>query len=112
MNENASGLPPDDQQDLQSRLKAQNDLLALKLLHEPEFMLRVPVLSPQAFEPTQQQDQAQGQDRAQSAHTDAALHALSEQVLQRVLEHLDQLLPDLIASTLEEVLRDWSRDQN
>jgi len=29
-----------------------------------------------------------------------------------VRDHLEALLPDLIASTLEEVLRDWSRDKN
>jgi hypothetical protein len=50
-----------------------------------------------------------GQDLEGSGFNDSAVHALSAEVLVRVRDHLDSLLPDLIASTLEEVLRDWAR---
>ena len=138
------GDPSEPFGDPQSHLKAQNDLLALKILHEPEFMMRVPVLTPvneQGFRSgdplnsmqsvhSNVQNNAQGWDQATNAqathlnpsdvesqgsnsglHEDA-MHTLSAEVLVRVRDHLDALLPDLIASTLEEVLRDWSRNKN
>ena len=138
-----SGNPLKDKQaefdDRQSHLKAQNDLLALKMLHEPEFMKRVPVLSPvreqdleregsihsaepalpdelhfslasvQGRQVNDMEVNSPGQDLEGSGFNDSAVHALSAEVLVRVRDHLDSLLPDLIASTLEEVLRDWAR---
>jgi len=131
-------------EDRQSHLKAQNDLLALKMLHEPDFMKRVPVLSPHnelglkhqdptnPFDPVVSNEPISPPDRrhstkessmnpnashqadegSNSGFNEAAMHALSAEVLARVRDHLEALLPDLIASTLEEVLRDWSRDKN
>jgi hypothetical protein len=130
--------------DRQSHLKAQNDLLALKMLHEPDFMKRVPVLSPRNERELESESQGDtfdsmgsnesrkvqdgretsieqdghlnasrlAQESSNSGTNEAAIQALSSEVLARVRDHLDALLPDLIASTLEEVLRDWSRDKN
>jgi hypothetical protein len=126
-----------------SHLKAQNDLLALKLLHEPDFMERVPLLTPFKAEvehnhplpkpleasssfPHENASSWSSEFEAHGLHEtgldalqvhssegvhEASINALSAEVLERVRDHLDDLLPDLIASTLEEVLRDWSSHQ-
>jgi hypothetical protein len=127
-------------------LKAQNDLLALKLLHDPQFLQRVPILE-EALMPGDMleshgqaqsaQDQAQmgrkatsmpaplmqdtlrtGGDMSHHLHAppnheaaaDLTIKDLSDEVLFRVRAQLEELLPELIASTLEEVLNDWSQN--
>ena len=140
-------------------LKAQDDLLSLKVLQDPGFLHRVPTLIPgepeHAFEPrgpsldmraaqdledprglskglgsTQNwrspgqevheiqepqepqdlQDPPLTEDEDFSEPTpwqiqDTHLKMITQEVTQRVLEQLEEILPDLIASTLEEVLR-------
>ncbi len=104
---------PADQQDEQlqlqshsrSDLKAQEDLLALKVLADPHFLERVPNLRPvQPLEPGPRPAASEA-----SLEADQAMKALSDEVQLRVFEAIERLLPELIASTLADVMQEWSQ---
>ncbi len=128
-------------------LKAQEDLLSLKVLQDPGFLERVPTLSPsragspenslampRAHEAAAVHPEAQsawaresstlstparafsGADFTPHGATDSGiptpsqlqdthLRVITQEVTHRVLDQLEAILPELIASTLEEVLR-------
>jgi hypothetical protein len=127
-------------------LKAQEDLLSLKVLQDPGFLERVPTLSPpnasspahsgmprshsldalhqesgfaQARESSMLStpvSDAQQRDFMPHGSTDLSiptpsqiqdthLRMITQEVTHRVLDQLEAILPELIASTLEEVLR-------
>jgi len=82
----------------QGDLKAQEDLLALKVLGDPHFLERVPYLMPVSED---QQDHIFHQEHEQSQ---AIMDALTQEVKVMVLAELDLILPELISSCLSEVL--------
>ena len=128
-------------------LKAQEDLLSLKVLQDPGFLERVPTLSPQnasspehsfamarahqvdavhqdavsaqAFQPSTLSTPASDSPRAAfmpggttdssmptpSQIQDTHLRMITQEVTHRVMDQLEAILPELIASTLEDVLR-------
>ncbi len=89
-----------------SDLKAQEDLLALKVLSQPDFLLRVPTLPPApSARSTQAQDQALGSLDAQDW-----MQSLSQEVYARVMRELEMILPDLISSCMTDVLEQPEQD--
>ena len=103
MNSSPHAQGQEEQSPARSDLKAQRDLLALKVLADPHFLERVPSLKP-----AQPLSRGAGHLEA-SPEADQALKALSDEVQMRVYEEIERLLPDLIASTLSEVMNEWSR---
>lgn len=85
------------QNDPQNDLKAQEDLLALKVLGDPDFLDRVPYLMP-----------IQNAPGGFALHPDLSseelMQALSEEVKVKVLAELELILPELISSCWAEVL--------
>ena len=93
-----------------SDLKAQEDLLALKVLSQPDFLLRVPTLPPA---PSARSTQAQAQAQAQALGSlDAQdwMQSLSQEVYARVMRELEMILPDLISSCMTDVLEQPEQD--
>ena len=87
-----------------SDLKAQEDLLALKVLSQPDFLLRVPTLPP-APSARSTQAQALGPLDAQDW-----MQSLSQEVYARVMRELEMILPDLISSCMTDVLEQPEQD--
>jgi len=85
-----------------SDLKAQEDLLALKVLADPHFLERVPNLRP--VEPL-----SAAHGHTEPSQADQAMKELSEEVQLRVFEAIERLLPELIASTMADVMHEWSQ---
>jgi hypothetical protein len=74
--------------------------LALKVLSQPDFLLRVPTLPPApSARSTQAQAQALGPLDAQDW-----MQSLSQEVYARVMRELEMILPDLISSCMTDVL--------
>jgi hypothetical protein len=90
-------------------LKAQEDLLALKILGDPQFLDRVPYLMP--VDEMLSKNLAQHPQLSSSEVPPELVHALSEQVKRRVLAELDLILPELISSCLGEVLSESSKGE-
>jgi hypothetical protein len=102
-----------------SDLKAQEDLLALKVLQDPGFLQRVPTLSSKTGKPHTEPSLSASLphemiNESFSSLTpaqieDTHLKLITQEVTQRVLQTLEEWVPDLIASTLEEVLMGTSQ---
>ena len=91
-----------------SDLKAQEDLLALKVLSQPDFLLRVPTLPPA---PSARSTQAQAQVQALgSLDAQDWMQSLSQEVYARVMRELEMILPDLISSCMTDVLEQPEQD--
>ena len=81
-----------------SDLKAQEDLLALKVLGEPHFLDRVPTLT------VAHEEGNFHAPRDENTHSEDFMHALTQEVQSRVLSELELILPELISSCLSDAL--------
>jgi hypothetical protein len=88
-------------------LKAQEDLLALKILGDPHFLDRVPYLMP--VEEILDQNLGAHLNLGSPEDSPEVMQALAEEVKRRVLAELDLILPELISSCLAEVLSESSQ---
>jgi len=94
-----------------SDLKAQEDLLALKVLSQPDFLLRVPTLP---TSPSARSTHAHAHAHAQaldSMDAEEWMHSLSQEVYARVMRELEVILPDLISSCMTDVLEQADQDR-
>jgi hypothetical protein len=85
-------------------LKAQEDLLALKILGDPNFLDRVPYLMPA------QHPKSSHEDSNALMSSDQLLDDLAQEVKRRVMSELELILPELIASCLDEVVQESSHE--
>jgi hypothetical protein len=95
--------------------------LALKVLSQPDFLLRVPTLSPaSSARSTQAQTHAHAHAHAHAnANAQAQdsmdpedwMHALSQEVHARVMRELEMILPNLISSCMTDVLEQSEQDR-
>ena len=107
--------PTDPVERSRSDLKAQEDLLALKVLSQPDFLLRVPTLPPaSSARSTHAQIHAHANANAQapdSMDPEDWMHALSQEVHARVMRELEMILPNLISSCMTDVLEQSEQDR-
>lgn len=109
--------PTDPVERSRSDLKAQEDLLALKVLSQPDFLLRVPTLPPaSSARSTQAQTHAHANAHANAQAPDSMdpedwMHALSQEVHARVMRELEMILPNLISSCMTDVLEQSELDR-
>jgi len=91
--------------------------LALKVLSQPDFLLRVPTLPPaSSARSTQAQTHAHANAHANAQAPDSMdpedwMHALSQEVHARVMRELEMILPNLISSCMTDVLEQSELDR-
>ena len=88
-----------------SDLKAQEDLLALKVLGEPHFLDRVPTLT------VAHEEGSFNAPRDENTHSEDFMQDLAQEVQSRVLSELELILPELISSCLSDALAQADKEK-